>query len=81
LIDPFDGEALFTSAIKETFLRRSAVPNGEIRVTPSAKRCNSAERGFKVAARRCASSVNEAKTPEGGVQAEKPCASVDLRLT
>jgi hypothetical protein len=81
LIDPFDGEDLFTSAITATFSRRKAVPNFGAGATASASRCNSAARGFKVAARRCASSVNEPKTPVGGAQTEKACASVDLRLT
>src|SRR5947209_9886895 len=60
---------------------RNAVPNGCGAAAAPANRRNSAARVCKVAARRCASSVNEPKTPVGGAQAEKACTSVDVRLT
>jgi len=81
LMSPLDGDDRFTSAITPICSPRSASRNDGTASARRAWRSSSAARGASVAARARASSVNSPRVPTGGVQAEIPCASVDLRLT
>src|SRR5450759_5570923 len=78
---PLDGEDRFTSAITPTRRPWSASRNDGTLPARRAMRSSSAARGARVAARARAPSVNSPRMPVGGVQPEKACASVDLRLT
>src|SRR2546421_958035 len=81
LITPFEGDDRLTSAITLTSTPRRASANLGTGPTRSPVLFSSAVRGARVAARARASSVNAPSVPLGGVQAERACASVDLRLT
>src|SRR5439155_17451554 len=81
LITPFDGDERFTSAITPISARLRAVAKLGCTGAASAFRRSSASDDRSVAARAAASSVNAPRTPPGGSQGEKACASVDLRLT